>query len=106
MTDQGLRQTLSDEFDHLEAELRDQDPGPFLPGEESGHPLRVRGMIVPVRLDRAELLLIGEAAKVSGETRSEFIRRTVVDAARGREERSHDGRPLMASPGTGDDKDD
>ena len=105
MTRQESRRQLSEELDALEAELRGQDSDPFEPGEEFGQPVRVRGMIVPVHLDRDGMQLIRSAAKADGVTLSEFMRRTAIEAAHVRAQPAHEGLPFTTGSSTGDDGD-
>ncbi len=103
MTRQQSRRELNDELDALEAELRRQDPVPFVAGEEFGQPVRVRGMIIPVHLDRDGLRLIRSAAKADDVTLSEFVRRTAIEAANARVQPSHEGLPFTTGSSSGDD---
>ena len=96
------RRKLSDEMDVVEAELRGQDPGPFEAGEELGQPLRVRGMVIPVHLDRDGLRLIRNAAQVDDVSPSEFIRRSAIEAAEARVPSAHEAVPLTTGSNQGD----
>jgi hypothetical protein len=106
MTMKESRRELKDELDELEAELRGQEPGPFEAGEEFGQPLRVRGMIIPVHIDRDAVRSIRSAARVDGVTPSEFIRRTAIEAAQARDPSAHEGLPFNTGSRTGDDGED